>query len=204
MSNKKNDDLSHFDFVPFIDILFAVVLGQSFIILSSILQDPWKTQLRLPVVFAVYALVMTSWYGYHQSVKVVRVLSTWRWLIDVMLLFVYYAGFVAAEGIDSTKIFATFNPVLLVFMTTFILYSLWDGIRLLEYRSKPEMTQFRLKRRFATTLGFAIVFVALWLSYILLPGTGTEWGYFVGIIVLLIAFRILKIYKEPKSAGSYR
>src|SRR6266571_5555152 len=101
MSNTRSNDSSDLVFVRFIDILFAVVLGQSFVILSSILQDPWTNVLRLPVVFAVYAVVITSWYGYHQSVKQVRIRSTWRWLIDVMLLFVYYAGFVAASRISS-------------------------------------------------------------------------------------------------------
>ncbi len=198
MSQGQSDRESQEVYVRFVDILFAVVLAQSFVVLNSIFRDPRTNAFRLGTVFVIYALVITSWYGYHHSVSHVPIRSAFRWLIDIMLLFVYYTGFVAASELDPSNL--VFTPVLLVFLGAFALYSGWDAIRIVEYWSKPEVKKFNLYTRLAESLSFTIILFAVtgFYVYVFRPQNvaGIEWGYLVGLTVLLVIYRYLKLHKR--------
>lgn len=194
-SNKANTtdkkDLSSI-YVSFIDILFAVVLGQSFVLLNS--EEgfkPWLVQPRenafgIATLLLVYGLVITSWIGYHQSTRKYPIKSPLRFVIDVLLLFLYYVGFVNANN---------FEIVSWIFFFTFLSYTLWDVFRIVEYRT--EMTP-ELWKRLGISVGFAIMFLIISLAYVPMETQiqGIEWGLFVAILVLLVLYRYLKWYKK--------
>lgn len=194
-SNKVNTtdkkDLSSI-YVSFIDILFAVVLGQSFVLLNS--EEgfkPWLVQPRenafgIATLLLVYGLVITSWIGYHQSTRKYPIKSPLRFVIDVLLLFLYYVGFVNANN---------FEIVSWIFFFTFLSYTLWDVFRIVEYRT--EMTS-ELWKRLGISVGFAIMFLIISLAHVPMETQiqGIEWGLFVAILVLLVLYRYLKWYKK--------
>lgn len=193
-------------FVSFVDILFAVVLGQSFVLLNPIFLglisgsfNPLVNAFQLVTIFLMYGLVTSSWYGYHHSVKRVEITTTWRWLVDVLLLFVYYGGFAAASQIVETRTGDGFVPVLAVFVVTFMLYTIWDAIRIAEYRSKPEFKEFKLVRRLGeTTISMVALTVAAY--FYLTQGQaipGLEWAYLMGLVFLLVIYRLVKLYERP-------
>jgi len=196
-SDKENQEV----YVRFVDILFAVVLGQSFVVLSSVFRDPKTDAFRLGTIFVIFALVITSWYGYHHSVKDVPIRSAFRWLIDIMLLFVYYAGFVAASELDPSNL--VFTPILLVFLGAFSLYSVWDAVRIVEYRSMPEIKTFSLYKRLVESVAFTIILFAITAFYLLVIKpqnvAGTEWGYLVGLTVVLVIYRYVKLHQSASN-----
>jgi hypothetical protein len=183
-------------YVRFIDILFAIVLGQSFSLLTS--EEGFKTWLNQPIdnafeiatILLVYTLVITSWVGYHLSVRVYAINSVWRFIIDISLLFLYYFAFV-----NSDK----FEVVMLIFFLSFLLYAIWDLVRIIEYWSRPFKGE--LWKRFGYSIVFAIIsFITYWLyGYLCTKITQIGWAFFISTLVLLIAYRILKWYKDPIS-----
>ncbi len=185
-------------YVRFIDILFAVVLGQSFPLVSSVSLDPLANAVQLSTFFLMYVLVVTSWYGYHFSSLRVQS-STPRWIVDIILLFIYYAGFVTASRVKPDNI--TFVPVLLVFDATFVLYTVWSVVRLTEYRKTARFKEFR-QRLFQVMLFTVALVVAtvgyLWARQIV---AGIERWYLGGIFVLLLLYRVpIRRWKALASA----
>lgn len=181
----------------FIDILFAVVLGQSFVLLSSEegfkswFVDPWKNAFGIATLLLVYGLVITSWVGYHRSTRVYPIKNPLRFVIDVLLLFLYYMGFVNAGN---------FELVNWIFFFTFLSYTVWDVFRIFEYLSQKNLIR-ELSKRLIITAVFAVVFFVTAQVYIQMKDkvAGIRWAFFVFILLLLIIFRYLKWYKEPVS-----
>jgi len=193
-----NEDKETSDiYVHFIDILFAVIIGQSFVLLNS--QNGFRTWLAQPsenafgiaTLLLVYGLVITSWVGYHRSTRIYPIKNPLRFVIDVVLLFLYYMGFVEANN---------FQMIVWIFFYAFLSYTVWDIVRILEYFNKKERRSDLLKRLGITALFAAIFFVTAEV-YVSINKeiVGVAWAFFVFILVLLIIYRYLKWYKEPKS-----
>lgn len=180
-------------YVHFIDILFAVVIGQSFVLLSSEgwfaswLAQPFQNAFGIATLFLVYVLLVTSWVGYHQSTQSFPIKSVWRFIIDIILLFVYYMGFVYAGN---------FYTVIAIFASAFTLYTIWDIFRLKEYYSEKKLRR-RLLKRLAISVGFTVGFLIIVLLYpsicSLIPGF--QWAFLFLVALLLIVYRILKWYR---------
>ena len=143
-------------YVKFIDVLFAIVLGQSFVLLSSSsglaswMANPISHIWDMMNTVLTYSLVITSWVGYHDSVRTLRIRKVWRFVIDIMLLFLYYLGFTYVNSFPKLSI-----VVVLVFM----LYFLWNVARFFEYRSVEDcVTRYKLWNRTLEALLFAVVF----------------------------------------------
>ena len=194
-SNKSN--LSDI-YVRFIDILFAVVLGQSFVLINSEdgfkpwFVDPWSNAFGIATLLLVYGLVITSWIGYHQSTRKYHLKNPLRFIIDVFLLFLYYVGFVNANN---------FEVINWVFVGAFLSYTLWDALRIVEYYKQESWTRELLIRLIVSAV-FTFVFLVTACSYIYIlkeKVTGVKWGFFVFILFLLILYRYLKRYKESVS-----
>jgi len=176
------------NYVAFIDVLFAVVIGQSFVLLLD--KDYYKLWFAEPftyafgifTIFLVYALVISSWVGYHQSIKAYPIQSIWRFFIDVILLFLYYLAFASASN---------FGMVLFVLFTSFFAYSIWDGIRLYELRN--ELTN-ELWKRLVCTIVFFGFFVAIFFSYDYVTKLigGIEFVYWLASVILLGFYRYVK------------
>lgn len=183
-------------YVRFIDILFAVVIGQSFVLINSETNfRPWfakplENAFGIATILLVYGLVITSWIGYHRSTHVFPIRRPFRFVIDIVLLFFYYMGFVNAGD---------FELVTWVFFITFLLYVLWDVFRLAEYYDKKDSLRELLKRLVISAV-FAGVFFAVVEMFIYLKASvaGIQWAFFVVILFLLILYRYLKWYRNQR------
>jgi len=183
-------------YAHFIDILFAVVIGQSFVLLNSHegykswLAQPAENTFGIATLLLIYGLVITSWVGYHSSIRFYPIKYPLRFVIDISLLFVYYIGFVNAKNFETI--------ITLVFPFSFLLYTLWDAVRLWEYRAHKSSVKELFKRSLISlsfTLGFFII--AGIYVYFLKEVEWTHGAYFTIILMMLIFYRYLKWYKEP-------
>lgn len=133
-----------------------------------------------------YWLVITSWIGYHQSTHVYPIRSPWRFVIDVILLFLYYLGFVNAGN------FGVINHILFL---AFISYAVWDAFRIVEYKNALTTD---LWKRLVTSIIFAMAFLAISFVYTLMETKieGVKWLFFAVIVFLLVLYRRIKWYKK--------
>jgi hypothetical protein len=116
--------------ISFVDILFALAIGQILDPIKSWGQDPKKNSLPLPVAMqlaVVLVLTLTSWVGYHSSSNRPRFrlgffnLDLLKFTLDVAMVVVYFvAAAVAARPTVSLRTEA------LLITTAFGLYALWD------------------------------------------------------------------------------
>ncbi len=94
-------------YVNFIRILFAIVVGQGFVLLTRSTSeggfrewfaDPMKNGEGLFTLLLGYSLVITSFVGYSESTGRPRypIRKPWRFIIDVSLVFLYYLLFALA------------------------------------------------------------------------------------------------------------
>ena len=186
--NNKQDETSDI-YTHFIDILFAIVIGQSFVLINS----PegykyWWTRPRenlfgIVTLILIYGLVITSWIGYHRSIRKFPIKTPSRFLVDISLLFVYYMGFVNAND---------FQFVLVVFFASFLLYFVWDLLRLFEYQK--DMLKLGLIKRSLISLIFWFFFLVIYLLYVyaLREMEWTYGAYIIIILTLLVLYRYLK------------
>jgi hypothetical protein len=160
-------------YVRFIDILYAVVVGQSFVFLSS--RNFLNLTTLLDIVLG-YAVVITSWIGYHTSTRKLPIRNILRFAVDVVLLFLYYLIFVNVES---------FTMVVAILTFVFGLFLLWEVIRLFEYIEN--LKELDLGRRTAITAGFLIGFIFLTIAVAFnkdLRMQGAMWEASFGLLVL--------------------
>lgn len=183
-------------FVRFIDILFAVVLGQSFVFLSSErgvsvwIAAPSQNLVALADVCLAYALVVTSWVGYHYSTTKLPMKNVLRFVIDIALLFLYYLAFVNVQSFAVTSIILFF---------VFLLYFVWNGVRLFEYPN--ERQRLDLVGRASEAGGFAIVFLVIALLRQMYSNPQLEGALLLASGILLIWYRVL-YWGGPKERKS--
>jgi len=191
-------------YVRFIDILFAVVIGQSFVLLSSEnrftswFAQPYENAIKIATYLLVFVLVITSWVGYHRSVSLFPIRSALRFVIDIGLLFLYYLGFVSVDN---------FEIVLWIFFFSFLMYTVWDCIRLWEYWDVSLLTEIiansKLKKEFIRRVLISGVFALFFFLLIIIYRQGVnkiqgfEWTLFMAALMLLVIYRYLKWYKRP-------
>ena len=183
-------------FVRFIDILFAVVLGQSFVFLSSErgvsvwIAAPSQNLVALADVCLAYALVVTSWVGYHYSTTKLPMKNVLRFVIDIALLFLYYLAFVNVQSFAVTSVILFF---------VFLLYFVWNGVRLFEYPN--ERQRLDLVGRASEAGGFAIVFLVIALLRQMYSNPQLEGALLLASGILLIWYRVL-YWGGPKERKS--
>ena len=184
-------------YVGLVDVLFAVILGQSFALHRSeqgfkpYITQPLENAFVVATLLLAYGLVITSWIGYHKSVQAYPVRSPFRFVIDVSLLFLYYFAFVNISN---------FEAFILILFCCFLLYSGWDATRIYEYfdklkQSKSKWFSHELLKRLIISIVFAVVFFVTTWTYPLCIGTigeGTKWAYFALVTFLLILYRYVK------------
>jgi len=176
--------------VRFVDILYAVVIGQSYVLLTSRyaawFEDWTSYQAQIATILLVYALVVTSWVGYHRSVKAYPILKPWRFLLDIFLLFVYYVAFASAGD---------FGMVTRLFFIVFAAYTLWDQIRLMEYWNLTYGTEDRkrLRDRVLVSALFLAAFVIV--SYVY---SFVSTNLFATAILFVCMIGLLALYRFVK------
>jgi hypothetical protein len=212
--NKKKVDISKL-YTKFVDILFAVVIGQSFALLGSPtgfkswFDDVEKHMPCFANLMLVYVLVITSWIEYHRSISEYKEVKEGicRFVIDIILLFLYYMGFSYAADLIR---------ILMIFTCVFGFYSAWDFSRIIEYwisnfkENRKELPKLKeLFIRFAISCLFTTIFWVIFeiyesISAHLLLLEWVKGVLFIVILIILIGYRILKriipkkIVKEEK------
>lgn len=210
------------DGIDLLDFLFTVALSIGLTPellqqphLTGILSEFWVRCLFLPgasekcgelqpgvdwynvgVVFLGIMTITLSWWGYHQSIrsKPLRPDSMFgmlRFLIDILGVILY----------GLTLIFyKSFEHVATFLLAIFILYFIWDALKVLEYRDTykenglwPLRELFRGWRwsqlsRETISLIWAMLFAILWL----MSRCWTGWGLLVAYWVAVAMFRVAK------------
>ena len=145
-------------YTQFIDILFAIVLAQSFILLASNqgfstwIANPSANLIAISDTILGFALIVTSWIRYHPSIEVFPHKSPIRFVLDLSLLFFYFLVFVYNSY---------FLSVSAIFLIVFIIYSIWTAVRFYEYQeySKEYHLMKRTLEAIGFTFGFAIIVI---------------------------------------------
>ena len=188
-------------YVDMIRLLFEIVLGLSFTLLTRHTSeggfrewfvDPLTNLSGILTLVLIYTLIITSFVGYHQSTKSFPILKPWRFVIDIALLFLYFVAIVVAQK---------FQDVLLVFVTIFFLYVIWNSVRVIEYTGDEDaknllMESFRSFGVFVLSLFgyFGFTYLKSRIEWIdLVVG--------VGLLVLLLVFRALTFRKYMENDG---
>ena len=133
-----------------------MVVGQSFVALSSTkgavswFLDPSGNIVTIADAVLFYALVMTSWVGYHTSTEKLPIRSPVRFGIDVVLLFFYSLAFL---NVDS------YGKIALILLAVFVLYLAWQVVRLYEYWG--ERSKIDIADRPIQTVWFVIAFLLI-------------------------------------------
>ena len=188
---KERSDL----FVKFIDVLFAVVIGQSFGLLSSGQgAASWVATLSQNVIalgdaVLFYGLIISSWIGYHVSIKELPIKNVGRFLVDILLLFLYSLALANLSSFANTA---------LILASVFALYCLWCFIRLFEYPDRTVRSEHHMTGRTVLAGAFALLFLGIATLVALYPLAALQ-GLFLGIsFVLVILYRLLLQRKWKK------
>jgi hypothetical protein len=158
---KKDQDAPGLDFL---DFLFTVAMGvgltpevaqqTGLLTLSSkwsSLSDPLPSQWLGIWVFGLALLnLILSWFGYHASIRFRplnynRGVGLVRFTIDVLLVIIY--------GIALVK-FMSFPVVLTIFVIVYVIFFLWDILKIIEYWKPAKRTSpYDVPRYFSVQLG---------------------------------------------------
>lgn len=186
------DDLSE-TYVDLIRILFAIVLGFSFTLITQptssggfrewFFEDPAGNFRGLLALFLTYTLVISSFIGYHKSTRLFRIKKPYRFLIDVILLFLYFAALIFS---------ADFGAVFAFYVLIFFLYLLWNLVRVIEYRDEKEEIPGLKKRTWIAGL-FFLLFIGFYVVFALLGDLIPEIGAVLAtsMVFAFIGYRIL-------------
>jgi hypothetical protein len=187
-----------------VDIIYAFIIGQSFLQLDNLvfpIQNITRYSSDIIGFALIYFIIVTGWIGYHRSISVhphIGLLGNARYGFDLLILFIVYYLLVAANPYGKTpynEIFVWILPFL------FLLYVIWDGIKVFEYRQKGVRYTLDINR-FVITFLVAIVTVALSSIYIETINSDT---YSIvnnktsfDIWFILLYFLIVSVYRFAK------
>jgi hypothetical protein len=206
--------------ITFIDVLFALVIGQ--------LLQPFATTRHVPLAGTAHLLVggvvtIASWIGYHNSLSrphyVIRFvnLPLAQFLIDIALVVVYWLLAITAEGANPAIPRPTSAvPEARYVAVAFLLYGAWDLVALRIRRveaAASAATGTDVPARRGVTYGFAVVSLLSWglLSWMDPRSTPIVVVADAGLIVVAVAYRLAKEWVDapatpgtPKTAVSSR
>ena len=190
--------------ISFIDILFALVIGQ------VLLEVRWPS--LYPVITTGHAsmlvaafVTIASWIGYNNSHNKPQYriqFINWpliQFFIDISLVFFYWLMVIAAEddGHDGS------SPAVLAKLLLFIfsLYILWDitSWRISKYESESSQSARRRIHRFLITLGSTVLSaVAWWVASTIEMTARAEYWIDSALILISLGFRFAKDWQSRK------
>lgn len=145
--------------LEFIDPLFAIAIHIG--VAEGIMESHWFHDTRTPknqnewfdiAVFCLgFATLVLSWFGYHASLLKRPIRGVGRFIIDVVLVLLYAAILVKYDH---------FSAVLFLLMIVFLLYPLWDLLKIAEHR---EVSRAGGYRREVVSGLFGLLFVLLYI-----------------------------------------
>ena len=186
-------------YVTAVHILFAIVIGHSFIMASDViipiqtLVDSTYHKPASTLMFS-YILIVSGWIGYSRSISIRphrdTALGAMRFVFDLIILFEYfYLLQIAYTG--------PIEDFPLVVVVIFLTYLLSDTVKCYEY---PPRTRARIKQRMKITIGtLVVVFVAVGTCY---DNTHADVALALGMdahILSIVIFSVLVIlYRSLK------
>lgn len=194
--------------ISFIDILFALVIGQVLLEVQWSSFYPVVTTRHVAMVVAAFVTI-ASWIGYNNSHNKpqyrIRFVN-WpliQFFIDILLVFFYWLMVVAAEdnGLDGS------SPAVLArwLFAIFLLYVLWDftSWRITKYGSPRVQNARHPRLRFVITIAFALfsAIAWIWASNVEMT-TCTEYRIDLVLIGITLLFRIAKDLESRKRVGT--
>jgi len=112
-------------YISFIDIMFGVMVAESF---ASFKSELFAPSFDLFVLLLSYFTILTSWLFYHRSVKIRPEVKPWRFAVDVTILFLYFVL------INTHK---DFSIIVLSYPILWGLYLVWDWLKSVEIGNRP-------------------------------------------------------------------
>lgn len=154
------------DFYQFaIHLIYAVIIGQSFFIASSVFV-PIDNVFNFIgfengyALFLAYVISITGWVGWARSISKLphseNALGNFRFITDLIIMFLYYYLLSLA---NPDKIHRYGETFIWVFPAIFGAYIVWDILKYFEYKCDAQKAIKDRKRRLWITVGFFIVFV---------------------------------------------
>lgn len=183
--------------IDFIDPLFAVALNVSF---AVIFYEPWFKDLRLifepqhlfalGTLFLAYSVVITSWVGYHRSIRrkwidVEKRAGRLRFILDVLLLIAYFVLLTS---------YGNFRRELWLAVLIFVLFVAWDQGKRKEW---PEQSPDDVARRGVTVFWLIVLAIPATVYTVRPPGARFEWEDW---LVLASAIAATFLYRKHKNA----
>jgi len=170
-------------YATLVGFLFAIVIGRSFENYEMILFNPWKYKLEFLSLSSLYAFVILSWAGYHQSLVnypyTKGAKSALRLFFDFITVIIYVYMISSIEDIMNES---SMYSYILGYLLSFVAYIFSGLTRRWEYSENASRT---------SGLIVALVFYSLlYLGYHL--STQTVWfdnktiNWTTGILVLII------------------
>lgn len=194
--------------ITFVDVLFALVVGQILLPVAEGLHIPWagKTQLLLA-----FVLTVTSWVGYHNSWNRPRFfirflnLPLAQFVIDVLLVIAYWLTATWVEGLPLENRTASALPESVLISVCFLLYVAWDQVGLKmrasdRYFGRPLSRDVPQRRRVS---GF-FFFLAVFTTAIVIASSPITSAPVIAIdiwlVIVLLGYRIAKEAVTPPEA----
>jgi hypothetical protein len=143
--------------IDLIDIIFGVVVAQSFVIIFATNQSYQKLQLiSYPLLFLAYAAIVLSWIGYHKMMvynpyKQNR-FGYSRFCLDIFLIFIYA---LLLTSYENSFYFFTILPII------FLLYAVGGIFRDKEYHKKVSWSKGSLT--FAGLFVINLIIYSIWM-----------------------------------------
>jgi hypothetical protein len=192
--------------ISFIDVLFALVVGQTL--------EPLVAWDILPgVAFAhmgvAFVLTVASWIGYHNSINrphyVIGFINwpLWQFAVDVALVIVYWLTATYIEGphpfgAEEVVRLPSLRPEAVLVAVSFVLYFIWDLITWSMRRSPTKYALFSPnndtpRRRTVTRICLILAAGIAWVAVCGNPRSTFWISFWDGaLILLLIGYRIAK------------
>src|SRR5262249_46587038 len=129
-----------------------------------------------------YGLIISSWIGYHASVKALPIKGVGRFFVDIVLLFSYSLALANLKSFIITSF---------IISAVFALYFVCGMICFFEYSDKKIRTQYQMIERTALSGAFATLFLIVAIL-VYLNTDPTVQGIFLSIsFVLIVSYRIM-------------
>lgn len=192
-----------------IDIIYAFIIGQSFLQLDSLFIPistifEFHKLVDIGALFLAYFITIIGWIGYHKSIMNrphIGRLGNMRFSVDLFIVFLVYYLIRLASPTSKVPYYDTFIWLIPVLFST---YLVWDTIKFFEYRNQSDEKRVEPKRLGITALFLGVVILSGLAYYLLIPTLTTNPQNFwnnktiLDTIFIPIAFTITIFYRLKK------
>lgn len=187
--------------VNFVDILFALVVGQGLVALNRALEMP-----AAGISHLIFATILTiaSWIGYHGSShrytaeisfdvhRIANLIPLAKFTLDILLVVLYWVAVQTTEwGFSAKDQSPSWHWSGTVATAVFAIYVMWDYLAWIG--TEDNRGAWVTPRRLSTVLSFAAVLIVLLIAFTLNPRTNIAVTLInAGLTVIVILYRVAK------------